>query len=943
MSPARFSKVPFARVRALLEAALELEPPQRNSFVHGETTDEPWLRAEVLELLGLDGKDLWLEPQSTPLSRLLESRAELELPDELTPGTRLGVWRIVSLLGRGGMGAVYRVERVEGGFLQVAALKVIGTASDSPALLQRFSRERELLASFEHPAIARLIDGGADAQGTPYLVLELVEGRPIDAFCDARGLSVKTRVTLFCEVCAAIDHAHRHLVVHRDIKPANVLVTAAGAVKLLDFGIAGLLGDDRDEVAHAFLTPRFASPEQLAGARPTTASDVYSLGVLLHGLLCGAWPDATATGSTPQLPSRIGLGSSERAALRGTRPARLARILRGDLDAIVLRALDEDPARRYPSAAALADDLGRWLDSKPVAARESDASYVLARLLTRHRGVAIASGLAIAALIVGLFASLLSARRAETAREISNARLEDVTEIAFALLGDVQNSLRELPGATPARRVLVDTALARLTDLEQQVQADPRVLHALAAAWLRLAELQGARATAHSGDFVGARESASRSVALYRTVGELLPQDPMVACALSQALRVASDLARTAGELEHARHGYAESVSEAERGLALAPQNADLARNQRLAREGIGRVALLAGHAGTALTCFDSSLAELGEFAANGLATELLRDRIGLEHLRGTALARLGRRAEACASFETALVDAQTLLARMPCDPGASIQLVRVAVERAEIGLDLGELDLAARDVAAAVEQARMLIAKDAGNDWSQTALESALAVEGRLAAAKGDADRARASYDEAIASMELRLARAGGENETAWDAAFVFLQRGAFRLAIDNPASAREDFERVAQLLDTQRSPTARDANLIAVAAVNEAETWLREGDLSRAETILQRARERLEPWLAAFAELDWPERQAGLIAYGLGRIEEARSAAAQERALRRSSLIAAREHFQRGYELSRSMERKQLLLPSEVDVPALFQQDVKRCEDALARRDDP
>ncbi|MEO7795025.1 MAG: serine/threonine-protein kinase, partial [Thermoanaerobaculia bacterium] len=358
---------------------------------------------------------------------LLDAQAEVAgaaasapgTPD--TPGTpemeTIGPYRLVRCLGEGGMGEVFLAERSDGEFEQRVALKRIRAGLDSEAIAERFLRERQILARLDHPGIAHLLDGGSTDEGEPYFVLEHVEGLPITVWCEQCTAPLDMRLRLMIEVAEAVDAAHRQLVVHRDLKPTNILVTASGRVKLLDFGIAKLLQpeafDERQtQVGGQPLTPAYAAPEQILGEAVTTATDVYSMGALLFELLTGRPPFDRSGRPLPALvrsvdsetlerPSVVAAGADagepERETLRGFAPR-----LEGDLDSIVLKALNRDPTRRYPSAAALGDDLRRFLSGRPVKARPDSAGYRLRKFIGRH-SLGVAAGIvALAAVIAGI-------------------------------------------------------------------------------------------------------------------------------------------------------------------------------------------------------------------------------------------------------------------------------------------------------------------------------------------------------------------------------------------------------------------------------------------------------------------------------------------------------------------------------------------------------------
>ncbi|HLJ48227.1 MAG TPA: serine/threonine-protein kinase [Bryobacteraceae bacterium] len=372
----------------------------------------------------------WLEARCGPDSSLCdEVLSLLDANDEIAnsaaphpgradvplPAARFGAYRAVALVGRGGMGTVYRAVRVDGQFEQTTALKVMATHLSGREFLRRFETERQLLASLSHNNITRLLDGGVSSAGDPYLVTEFVEGQTIDQYCDDRRLAVEQRLRLFLQLCDAVDYAHRNLIVHRDLKPGNILVSSDGIVKLLDFGTASLQAGEDEATATCLpiFTARYASPEQLRGERVGIGSDVFSLGVVLYELLTGAWPFGDPTSAISKLKRAIGDApatapsaaiTEEAAELRSAPRHRLARVLRGDLTAIALKALESNPARRYESVRLLASDLENSLDGRPVSARPQTVLYRAAKLARRHwipvgAGTLFVMGLCAAALV----------------------------------------------------------------------------------------------------------------------------------------------------------------------------------------------------------------------------------------------------------------------------------------------------------------------------------------------------------------------------------------------------------------------------------------------------------------------------------------------------------------------------------------------------------------
>ena len=463
------------RIDSMFDEALERPPDERSAYLERACGGDAPLRAEVEELLRLtEVSTPALEPTAfvgTPLLReLCTGLAAAASPET---GQRIGAWRVVSELGRGGMGVVYLAERADGAFEQRAALKLIHNLGESAEILRRFQQERQILASLAHPNIARLLDGGRADDERPYLVMEYVEGRPIDRYCDEERLTVDRRLALFVEVCRAVQHAHTNLVVHRDIKPGNIVVTPAGDVKLLDFGIARLMppGDTTGEPVTRIsaLTPEYASPEQVLGRPATTVSDVYQLGLLLHQLLSGRRAQrvegATASAleravcETPATrPSaEISAGNSaEVCHARRTTAAALIRRLRGDLDGIVLTALRKEPERRYPSVERLIADVEHHLLGQPVTARGDSLMYRGRKFVGRHRlavSAATVAAIVLLAAVAGIAWQARVATRERDRARLAAARAERTAEF---LIGVFETSApeRSLGRDVPARELL---------------------------------------------------------------------------------------------------------------------------------------------------------------------------------------------------------------------------------------------------------------------------------------------------------------------------------------------------------------------------------------------------------------------------------------------------------------------------------------------------------
>ena len=548
---------PRIRLDALFDQALDLEGEAREQFLADLDAREPALAAELRELLslaespGLGSPGIEPRALAQPVWQALFEHASgtggIESPSPTLPfeDFRIGVWHALRTLGRGGMGTVYLVERSEGGFRQHGAMKLLRAGADSDEFLRRFEQERQILATLNHEGIARLLDGGRDPQGRPYLVMEYVEGEPIDRACDRERLSVDQRVALFVQVAQAVAYAHRNLIAHRDIKPGNIIIGSDGKAKLLDFGIAKALADEPlgDEpltrTALRVFTPDYATPEQVYGQPASTATDVYQLGLLLYELLTGQRAQRVTDMSQQTLENAICraepvwpsecAADNDAAAARQTTPSALRRKLRGDLDNIVLKALRKEPERRYASAIAMIEDLERWRQGRPVRARPETWSYRTGKFVRRHAW-AVAASMTIVAMIVG-YAATVTFQANALARERDRAQAEAAKALQVKTL-----VLRVFEGANPdasgsaqlTARELLDRGWASIErELGGQPDVQVELLDAVGEAYRQL------------GVYDSAGVLFERSLQIART--EASQQPLLLARALRSRGRVRSD------------------------------------------------------------------------------------------------------------------------------------------------------------------------------------------------------------------------------------------------------------------------------------------------------------------------------------------------------------------------------------------------------------------
>jgi tetratricopeptide (TPR) repeat protein len=475
------------RIREVFDAAVELHGDEQREFVDQTLHDDETLRDAVIRLLAADRLGtleaaLPTEARATAASVLAESHNK-----------SFGPYRTTECIGAGGMGVVYKAVREDETYHKTVAIKILPGGLETNDRIERFRRERQILANLDHPNIARLLDGGATDEGLPYLVMEYVEGLPLDVYVEKTKVTVQRRLRLFLDICAAVEYAHRGLVVHCDLKPSNILVTADGTPKLLDFGIAKLLDEvGRSGTASApLMTPEFASPEQVKGQPLTTASDQYSLGILLY---------LSVSGRRPYAVSGQGQQQVARAVCEMDLDLASSRNIPRDLRSVLAMATRKDPRRRYPSVEQFAADIERYLRNRPVVARRGNLVYRTARYIRRNRvilAVGVTCGLAVG---LGIASSWSQSRRAER-------RFNELRGLAHFLVFETYDGITKLPGSTALRAQVVAKAKQYLDSLTREAADDPGLSQELVESYIRLGSVQGEAYGANLGDTVAALSS----------------------------------------------------------------------------------------------------------------------------------------------------------------------------------------------------------------------------------------------------------------------------------------------------------------------------------------------------------------------------------------------------------------------------------------------------
>ena len=870
------SAVDWVRARALYELAIDLPASEREAFVRGAGETDA-ISAEVLTLL-LHSTGAENAPGSfldTPAGALLDTLTR--------DGLRLGPWQLESLIGSGGMGEVYRAHRADGSYAGAAAVKILKRGMDSTGVLQRFALEQQALATLNHPNIARLFDAGITPDGLPYFVMELVDGKAIDEACV--GLPLAAQLRLFLQLADAVAYAHRMLLVHRDLKPSNALVTNDGQVKLLDFGIAKALDpqDGGSSLAAVDITagtqrpftPSHASPEQVRGERVGTATDIYSLGVVLYQLLTGQRPYGRGASSpaeaakavleeVPTLPSSLSPADVADSAWIAHRNK-----LKGDLDNILLKALEKPVERRYASVDALAADLRAYLTGYPVSARAPQRRYVLAKFVARNRVAVFGAVAAVIALALGLGATAWQAHEARVARDEAQRRLADIRAITRDLVFRFGDAVTYLPGGMKVKEDMLKNVLLSLDRLATSTDRDPSLLADVATTYARLAELQGNDQSMSLGKPEAARINADKAIAI---AVELLPQrrdDWKLAHWAARAYDIRAKVLR-------GQDKPAEGIAELNKASALLgavdlSHADDLGRASIPAERGVLMILeaqLIEQLAQRQLASADQALRKLGD--AEVVMRSLLSQRELLERLdrasppeeakgyaqiqsqlgvifleRSRIHMRLEQLDAALKEAEAAVEADRGAIASDPATTPWKDGLATASNHLAVVHLRRGEF-AAALDAITAAESEGTALARSEGpqSKWAQQ-LPQLGQQRARALAGLGRHAEAMPAFDAAIAYWETRTRTAPNERArgNARRAGGLLLAARAASLAALGKRSSAE--VQAASAVDTLRAMT-RVPGHIREVDLNAAEAMMVLGDLRPAERAALRAEAR-------------------------------------------------------------------------------------------------
>jgi len=654
----------WSLIEEIFQGALEQPPAERKQFVERACENDQELLPEIESLLESDN-----DAEGVLRSLIEDDLKEVAQASNLSEiDLQLGPYHLVRELDSGGMGIVYLAVRSDDHYFQVVAIKMIRKGQDSPELVHRFRMERQILATLNHPGIGTILDGGETTDGRPFIVMEYVEGQPITLASQSRGLSIRQRIDLFRSVCSAVHYAHQKLIIHRDIKPSNVMVTPDGMVKLIDFGISKPLapqlapGDDSTTATNIRrMTPDYASPEQIQGKQLTTATDIYSLGVLLFELLTGSRP-YTLNNLSAVVADRV---VSEQS---GTKPSSVPGIssaarkeLSGDLDRIVLKAMDLDPSRRYLSVQHLNEDLLRYLKGKTISARKTTPIYLLTKFARRHKAGVITA--CIIALALGCLVPLyLRQSRA------SDRRVKEVRTLADSAISDMTDKLQHSSASTETQAALFQSALSYLGELRKTTGSDPRLLLEISKAYVRLGDLEGSPLVANLGNSGTAVTSYREASRMALEAHAHAPGDESTQAVIETYERLGS-IQLFLGNLHEADDNYQQGLTWARKFWQQKPD--DLTRKRLLAMSyaGIGDVSLSGLKPDKALENYSMAFQIFGS-SPSGVEDH---DRMLISFYRGkaSALNELGRQSEALENNRTAVALAEVLVKRFPASPPA--------------------------------------------------------------------------------------------------------------------------------------------------------------------------------------------------------------------------------------------------------------------------------
>jgi eukaryotic-like serine/threonine-protein kinase len=960
MTPEEWSKI-----KEVLQTALELDSHSRGQYLDSACAENGSMRGEVESLLqSYEQDEAFLElPAAIEAAELVVNAAPAAWI-----GRRLGSYQLLDEIGEGGMGAVYRAVRADGMFEKQVAVKLIRRGLSTDFFVSRFKNERQILAGLQHPNIASLLDGGVTEEGLPYVVLEFVAGVPIDEYCVRHDLSITDRLRLFRTVCSAVQYAHQNLIVHRDLKPGNILVTEDGVPKLLDFGIAKILDPgeedtsrDRTLTVMRIMTPDFASPEQVRGDPITTSSDIYSLGVILYVLLAGRRPyriPSTAPheivkaicDTDPEKPSTAvtRFEKPEHALKLGSRGSgkeqtdiqrkKLHRALSGDLDNIVLMALRKEPARRYATVEQFSEDVRRHVEHLPVIARKDTPGYRASRFVIRHKASVAATVVVAFTLVAALLITLREAR-------IAQRRFNDVRSLANSLIFDVHDSIKDLPGSTPARKIIVDRALQYLNALNQESGSDLSLQRELATAYERVGLVQGHYLQNSLGDTQGSLINYQKALAIRERV-DAKSGDWNDRLALAQAHRLVANQQWATGNNGDAAMNIATAVAISEALSIGHPKNLKILHELSFDYEVAGDIPAGSDPGGAK----DSTKQDENyhkAIATDELMLALSPDDFDVQHAYATDLNHLGGvliygendLTGGLACYKKELEIDQRLRQR-----STETRYARgVAVAYSHIGQTydkLGDAERSLESYTQGLQVSKELVLADPQNALFQQGLAIAYANTANELSKMGRDVQSLDYIEKSDQIMRALVAAAPENKQQRGTFAAIVAANGASLMKIGKLDGALKDFKEARASFESLRKTDSADRG-ISVQALScterMGEVASRAGNFRLAAEYFQQVLKQVEPELAKLNPDPSVPYLAADCYSGLGDLELHKARQSQENTMeQQESWAEARAWYLKSLDAWRKIEHPLSVAPSGFDVgnPTVVRRNLEFCE---------
>ena len=951
-------------IENLFHQAVDLTSDERRDFLTVACGADILLRAEIEKLV--DGSDRAAGFIETPPALDEITINQPESVNDSLAGLRLGSYKVIKEIGRGGMGTVYLAARADQEFEKYVAIKLVTAGFDHEAIVQRFRNERQILAGLDHPNIARLLDGGTTENGSPYFVMEYIEGETIRDYADTHRLTTHERLKLFRAVCSAVHFAHQNLIVHRDIKPGNILVTADGIPKLLDFGVAKLLTPmaltgEATEVTSRVMTPEYASPEQARGETITTASDVYSLGVLLYELLTDHRPYRLSNLSLievidaiceeePSKPStaisrtetfirgverrEVTVTSEDVSSARDSEPNRLRRELEGDLDNIVLKAIRKEPQRRYASVEQFSEDIQRYFQRLPVIARQDTLAYRSSKFIARNKVAVAATALIIIALVAGAVATFWQAREARRERDNAQHRFNQVRRLANSVLFDYHDDIEKLPGSTPVREKLVKDALAYLDDLSAGGSVDLKLQLELAAAYEKVGDVQGAPYRANLGDYKGALISHNKALAIRSALNSGSSVDDETRLELGRSYCSVGELSQVTGDIPTALQNYDKALSILS---ALANGGVEVERALSVLHVRFGRALRASGELTKALEHYRQGIGITTDLLASAPDDRRFRRDLAFANIFfGDSLADSGNLNEALAAEQAAFGLLEPLVSQTNAQSRRDVAVARQRI--AEILTKMGEKRKALEIDLELLKADEELAQSDPSNALARRDIYIDHYKIGFLQEDIGDMTSALANQSKCVELCEAVVAANPMSSESRSDLAVGYFRFGEMLERTGKMHEALANYRKAISIEEAMSN--ADPSNTVARGDLSEdqmkvSDVLTKLGNKSEALTGYQRALAIRQQLVAASPDDAEGRTQLARIYESLGNFYS--GLATEDK--RVENWRDAKQWYQLSLESFQLLQQKNKLLSDYQKKPAQMRKRVDSCDAAIAK----